>query len=89
MIRDRWKEAGQEPRIEELLADPIAELVMSRDGLTSADVWGVVNEARDRWPRLHEDRWAHGGADLAGDAPANRLAEHVRREVRGERRVLP
>lgn len=40
--------AGIEPPLEELLDDPIAYLVMRRDGLEPADVWRSVREARSR-----------------------------------------
>lgn len=35
-----------EPSVEELLADPIAHLLMARDGLQTADVLAVVDQAR-------------------------------------------
>ena len=41
--------AGIEPPLEELLDDPIAHLVMRRDGIGVADVWRWVHEARARW----------------------------------------
>jgi hypothetical protein len=40
--------AGIEPPLEELLDDPIAHLVMRRDGVELADVWRWVHEARSR-----------------------------------------
>ena len=40
--------AGIEPPLEELLDDPIAHLVMRRDGVEVADVWRWVHEARSR-----------------------------------------
>jgi hypothetical protein len=40
--------AGIEPLLEELLGDPIAHLVMRRDGVEPADVWRWVHEARAR-----------------------------------------
>jgi hypothetical protein len=40
--------AGIEPPLEELLDDPIAHLVMRRDGVELADVWRWVHEARAR-----------------------------------------
>jgi hypothetical protein len=44
----RWRGAGQEPGLAELLDDPIAELLRRRDGLTRADVEGAVRLARQR-----------------------------------------
>jgi len=35
-----------EPTVEELLNDPIACLLMARDGLQSEQVWACVNDAR-------------------------------------------
>ena len=47
--------AGIEPPLEDLLNDPIARLVMRRDGIAVADVWRTVEMARsrlaDRTPR--------------------------------------
>jgi hypothetical protein len=40
--------AGIEPPLEELLGDPIARLVMRRDGVELADVWRWVHEERAR-----------------------------------------
>jgi hypothetical protein len=40
--------AGIEPPLEELLDDPIAHLVMRRDGVELAEVWRWVQEARSR-----------------------------------------
>ena len=51
--------AGIEPPLEELLDDPIAHLVMRRDGVDVADVWRWVNEARSRL--------AHTAAALAAE----------------------
>jgi hypothetical protein len=35
-----------EPAVEELLADPIAHLLMSRDGLEVEAVWAQIEDAR-------------------------------------------
>jgi hypothetical protein len=35
-----------EPTVEELLNDPIAHLLMERDGLQPEQVWASVNDAR-------------------------------------------
>ena len=37
---------NSEPTVEELLDDPIAHLLMTRDRLQSAQVWAYVNDAR-------------------------------------------
>jgi hypothetical protein len=44
--RCRWDRRGQEPLLEEMLADPVVKLVLRRDGLTRDDVIGVMREAR-------------------------------------------
>ena len=53
-----YARAGIEPQLEELLNDPIAQLVMRRDGIAVADVWRIVEMARsrlaDRTPRAAE-----------------------------------
>ena len=35
-----------EPSFEDLIADPIVQLVMRRDGLTAEDIWAVTYRAR-------------------------------------------
>ena len=35
-----------EPSLENLLSDPIVQLVMRRDGLTAKDIWAVTYRAR-------------------------------------------
>lgn len=42
----RWRRGGVEPRIEELLTDPIVGLVLQRDRITLDDVWAVIHKAR-------------------------------------------
>jgi hypothetical protein len=37
-----------EPMVEELLDDPIARLLMARDGLQPEHVWACVGNARQR-----------------------------------------
>ena len=46
--RPNWTESGPEPKLNDLLADPIVHLVMRRDGLTPEDVWAAVHFARER-----------------------------------------
>jgi hypothetical protein len=43
----KWSQTGQEPALVEVLADPIIHLVMRRDGVTLAQLHGVI--ARARW----------------------------------------
>lgn len=44
--RMRWDKSGQEPKLDELLADPVVEAVLRRDGLTRDDVMAVVRAVR-------------------------------------------
>ncbi len=37
-----------EPALEDLLSDPIVDVVLRRDGLTRRDVWRAVDLARQR-----------------------------------------
>lgn len=43
---DRWGEAGVEPRLSDLLADPMIHQVMRRDGLKRADLEAAVAHGR-------------------------------------------
>ena len=43
---ERWLEAGREPEIAELVADPIAALLRRRDGIAEAEVWHAVRAGR-------------------------------------------
>lgn len=42
----KWGQAGVEPCLNEVMNDPIVQLVMARDNLKSDDVWKVVNKMR-------------------------------------------
>lgn len=44
--RRRWDRAGQEPPLDDMLADPVMTLMLRRDGLTRDDVIEVMREAR-------------------------------------------
>jgi len=46
--RPDWSEAGPEPRLSDVLADPIVHLVMRRDRLTPEDVRRAVRVAQAR-----------------------------------------
>ncbi|HEY1722144.1 MAG TPA: hypothetical protein VGG27_12930 [Magnetospirillaceae bacterium] len=39
---EAWGEAGSEPKLADVLADPLVHLVMRRDGLQRADVEAAV-----------------------------------------------
>ncbi|MGC2857774.1 hypothetical protein ACM64Y_20065 [Novispirillum sp. DQ9] len=48
---DRWAEAGVEPSVEDLLADPLTAMVMRRDRIGPAEVLAVVERARAEMTR--------------------------------------
>ncbi len=41
-----WQSAGEEPRLVDILADPIVQLVMRRDGVSLAQLQAVIARAR-------------------------------------------
>ena len=43
-----WLEAGKEPALTELLADPVLHLVMRRDGIAMAELCNHIATARAR-----------------------------------------
>jgi hypothetical protein len=45
-IGRKWREAGQEPTLEQVLADPIVHLLMLRDGIELAALNAVIAQAR-------------------------------------------
>ena len=45
---EAWETAGTEPRLSELLADPILHLVLRRDRITLTQVEAAVRAARER-----------------------------------------
>jgi hypothetical protein len=48
-----WGRPGVEPQVEEIVDDPIVQLVMRRDRLTAAQIMATVARAR---ARLRADR---------------------------------
>ena len=46
MLKNKWSVRGEEPLLDELMQDPIIELVMKRDNLAVQDVWKVVINAK-------------------------------------------
>ncbi len=46
METQNWNGHGQEPRLQDMLNDPIVELVMARDNLNADDILKVVQEAK-------------------------------------------
>ena len=45
-VNRNWMEAGVEPGLCDVLADPLVHLVMRRDGVTQGELRGVVARAR-------------------------------------------
>lgn len=43
-----WGRAGPEPSLEDVMADPMVQLVMRRDGLTPDDVNAVIEAVQRR-----------------------------------------
>jgi hypothetical protein len=52
-MTQEYREAGIEPRVEDLMNDPIVHLILRRDRITLADTWAAVTDARQR---LHRRR---------------------------------
>lgn len=51
MTMTKWSQRGEEPNLEELLNDPIVELVMARDNLKADDVIQVVQKAKQHFDK--------------------------------------
>jgi hypothetical protein len=47
-VSREWVEAGQEPALTDLLADPVVHLVMRRDGVTMTELCNHIAAARRR-----------------------------------------
>jgi hypothetical protein len=45
-IADGWRLGGREPTLADVLADPLVHFVMRRDGVTLAELIGVIAEAQ-------------------------------------------
>jgi hypothetical protein len=66
-MSQRYAVAGIEPRLEELMADPIVHLLMRRDRIRSEHVWAAVSLARRRLTRA-ESRFAGAGPAIRKSA---------------------
>jgi hypothetical protein len=44
--RRTYETAGEEPDLHELLADPVIQAVMQRDGVSTAELWAVIRTGR-------------------------------------------
>jgi hypothetical protein len=56
--REPWREAGDEPGLGDVLADPLIHLVMKRDGLLRADLEAAIALGRSLLRRRLCERWA-------------------------------
>lgn len=54
----RWQDAGVEPHLDHVMADPLVHLVMRRDGVSLDDLRGVVVRARQALGRLPDRKAA-------------------------------
>ena len=45
-INQRWHNAGEEPDLAEVLADPLVRLVMRRDGVSLGQLETLIAQAR-------------------------------------------
>ncbi|SCA54795.1 conserved hypothetical protein [Candidatus Terasakiella magnetica] len=48
MTHNKWAQSGIEPCLEDMMKDPIVELIMARDNLKKDDVWKVVHSAKQQ-----------------------------------------
>ncbi len=46
MNNKRWRVGGVEPRVEDLLTDPIVDLILRHDRITLDDVWAAIRCVR-------------------------------------------
>jgi len=51
-----WTNAGSEPSLADLLADPVAQALMRADGVTAADVISAIGGPKRRATRARLDR---------------------------------
>ena len=70
--RQPWGGPGIEPRLCEMLADPVMQAIMRSDGVSRAALEAFIAEARRGWRRCE----SVGLPDLAEPAP---VMEHSRR----------
>lgn len=51
MLTTNWSQPGEEPKLQDLMTDPMVELIMARDNLQADDVWKVVEEAKQHFDK--------------------------------------
>jgi hypothetical protein len=44
----KYDRGGDEPLLDEMVADPVVRAVMRRDGVTDEALWAAINLARNR-----------------------------------------
>lgn len=75
-FRGPWSRPREEPRLDDMLTDPIVRLVMCRDGIDRRDVEAALNRGRGRMRVMPEnlrsdDRGSARTGTLEGPAPAH------------------
>ena len=53
--REKWSEAGIEPRLDDVLADPLVRTVMRRDGVTSEELRDILEALRAQRPETNAE----------------------------------
>jgi len=56
----RYDRSGDEPLLDEVVADPVVRAVMRRDGVTDEALWAAIDTARDRLYSRGEGDIAYG-----------------------------
>jgi hypothetical protein len=44
--REMWAEAGVEPRLDDMIADPLVRVIMRHDGVSSEELRGMLEALR-------------------------------------------
>jgi hypothetical protein len=58
MLKNKWMHKGEEPLLNDLMRDPMIELVMKRDNLAAKDVWKVVINAKQQMDKKEQSKMA-------------------------------
>jgi hypothetical protein len=61
-MSDCYQNAGCEPPLEEMLTDPIVELLLKRDGIDPADLRSYLCSIREKLKRSHAEAAAEDAA---------------------------
>ena len=46
--RGKWAEAGAEPKLDDMIADPLVRIVMRHDGVSTEELRGMLEALRTR-----------------------------------------